>query len=203
MKIIKPSVELLSITPNAEELIETAGRLCYKSNKDTRRPNSYIPFINNLIKSGHLSVLEHGTMSFKFTTDRSVTHQLVRHRLASYSQSSQRYCNYSKDKFNNEITFIEPYSYSGWGSIAQAKFINYLTFVEQTYIDLIKEGLKAEQARSVLPNCTMTEIIVTANLRQWKHIFDLRCKKDAQDDIRFLMIKARDIAKTQFNSEVF
>jgi len=202
MKLIKPSVELLSITPDAELLIEEAGRLCYKSQEKITE-HSHIAFINNIIKSGHLSVLEHASMTFKFTTDRAVTHQLVRHRIASFSQSSQRYCNYSKDKFGNEITFIEPYSYNCWGSIAKAKFINYLTFVENTYMDLIKEGLKAEQARSVLPNCTMTEIITTANIRQWKHIFDIRCKKDAQDDIRMLMIEARNIAKTKFNSEVF
>ena len=182
MKVIEQSVEIL--TPlNGEEIlkhIETCGRTCYKSEgSDT----SAGKFVANIIKSGHESVLEHFSFTVRFVTDRAVTHEIVRHRLASYSQESQRYCNYSKDKFGNEITFIKQDGLEGKN--LQMFNVSCAT-AEQTYLRLIKDGVTPEIARSVLPNCTKTEIVMTANLREWRHFLKLRTDKAAHPQIRAL-----------------
>ena len=177
MKIINPRVE----QPNDNvpllpakylySLVEAAGRTCYLSERvegDTTEA-----FIKRLIKRKHWSVLEHASISLRFICDRGVTHELVRHRLASYSQESTRYCNYSKGKFGNEITVIEPCfweenspEYQMWKKACE--------FSETMYMDLLNEGATPQQARSVLPNSLKTEIVVTMNVREWRHFLEMR-----------------------------
>jgi thymidylate synthase (FAD) len=196
MKIIKPSVELLSITPNAEKLIERAGRVCYKS-EELITEESSAKFIQNIIKRGHEAVLEHANASLLFICDRGVTHELVRHRLVAYCQESTRYCNYSKDKFNNELTFIEPCFWNGHkGGSDELKlgvWENAMLFAEQTYIKLIEYGATPQEARSVLPNSLKTEIVATANMREWRHILKLRTSEFAHPQIKEVMLLAKKI----------
>lgn len=177
MKIINPSVkppvEGISLLPAKYlySLVEAAGRTCYLSERvegDTTEA-----FIQRLMKRKHWSVLEHASISLRFICDRGVTHELVRHRLASYSQESTRYCNYSKGKFGNEITVIKPCfweenspEYQMWKKACE--------FSEIMYIDLLNEGATPQQARSVLPNSLKTEIVVTMNVREWRHFLEMR-----------------------------
>lgn len=190
MKIIKPSFEILSATTpdlvtNQLKIIELAGRNCYKS-EDKICEGSYDKMIGMLRLKKHLSVLEHGNMTVRFIGSRAFSHQLVRHRIAAYSQESQRYCNYSKGKFGNEVTFIEPIDYDNWDEDIKETFELALRRSEEYYQTLVNQGLKAEDARGVLPNQAKTEVVVTMNLRTWMHFFSMRCDKHAQSEIRFL-----------------
>jgi len=183
MRFIIPSATLIWITPIPDQIIEQAGRICYKSEELTTN-DSARNFIKRVIKSGHESVLEHASASFRIITNRFTTHQIVRHRLFSYSQESQRYCNYSKGKFNEEITFVRPVDlgegkkYSIWCQSMQN--------AENAYKEFIAAGGKAEQARSVLPSSCKTEIVMTGNFRSWKHFLSLRMDSHAQADVRFI-----------------
>ena len=188
MKIIKPSFEIIYMD-NADSIqkrIELAGRLCYKSESNITE-DSFSPFIQKIIKSGHHSVIEHASASVKFICDRGISHEIVRHRMASYSQESTRYANYSNDRFGNEITVIKPCFWEE-GSDQYSEWFNTMLVSEKSYISLIKSGATAQQARSVLPNSLKTEIIVTCNLREWRHILDLRCAKAAHPQIREIML---------------
>jgi thymidylate synthase (FAD) len=190
------------------KLIEDAGKTCYKS-ESGGTASSYKAFAKKMIDSGHHSVIEHGNISVRIITDRGVTHELVRHRLAAYSQESTRYCNYSKDKFGNAITVILPvWFYSipdEWHSYqtipggytlgdAQTKEKQYYDWKiamarsEESYFMLLDDGQTPQEARSVLPNSLKTEIVMTANLREWRHVFSLRCSPKAHPQIRELMI---------------
>jgi len=188
MKIIPPSHEILFIPDSNTVLknIEIAGRTCYKS-EDKITPDSAAGFIRGIIKSGHHSVIEHMNLTVRFVCDRAVSHEIVRHRLAAYSQESTRYANYSKDKFGNEITVIRPFF---WDKDSQAykDWLSAMEYCEKIYMKLINEGAKPEQARSVLPNSLKTEIVMTANLREWRHVINLRCSKPAHPQIRELML---------------
>lgn len=185
MKIIDPSFEILQF-PEDIRLLEIAGRNCYKSDKiDTDN------FIKKIVKDGHLSVIEHLVATVKIICDRGVSHELVRHRLASYSQSSTRYCNYAKDKFGNELCFIKPFfwkedsvQYQIWKEACQAD--------ENHYLSLIRLKAKPEEARSILPNSLMTEIIMTANLRSWLEMFPKRCSQKSHPQMRQIMIPLRE-----------
>ena len=180
---------LTDISPDGmEELrrIEQIGRTCYKSVNMDGNEERTKAFVRLLIQNGHESVLEHGAISVDIITDRGVTHELVRHRLASYTQESTRYCNYSKGKFGGECTFVLPHgmdikspSYALWRSACSN--------AEMFYFDLLKAGEPPEIARAVLPNSLKAEIVVTANYREWRHIFKLRTSKAAHPEIRFLM----------------
>ena len=190
MKIIKPSFEILSATTpdlviNQLKIIELAGRNCYKS-EDRICEGSYDKMIGMLRMKKHLSVLEHGNMTVRMIGSRAFSHQLVRHRLAAYSQESQRYCNYSKGKFGNEVTFIEPIGFKNWDMTAQLNFNRGLESAEEFYLQAIQNGVKAEDARGLLPNQAKTEIVVTMNLRTWMHFFEMRCDPHAQSEIRFI-----------------
>ena len=180
MKIAEPSVELLWITPNAEQTMEAAGRTCYKS-EDKITPDSAAKFIQALRKSGHHAMLEHAVASFRIVTDRGITHEIVRHRLASYAQESTRYCNYSKDKFDNECSFIQPPAISTSG---KAYWKHACERAEELYFGMIAVGESPQIARSVLPNCLKTEIVMMANLREWRHFIKLRGASDAHPQIR-------------------
>ena len=173
MKIINPSFEILT-NINGNELInlEKGGRTCYKSDSEYTVDSS-IKFVRNIIKSGHLAVIEHSLLTVKFICDRGVSHELVRHRIASFCQESTRYCNYSNDKFGNELTFIKPCffeedseRYKTWSDLMEE--------IEKTYLEMLSMGCKPEEARSVLPNSIKTEVVMSANYREWRHFFALR-----------------------------
>ena len=194
MKLIQQSAEVLSLHPYEDMLriCVLAGRTCYKSSRDNNIAQDE-KFIRNIIRSGHESVLEHASITVRLITSRTVTHQLVRHRLASYSQESQRYVNYSKDKFDNEVTFILPKD-EGILPILKHSCIT----AEQSYFNLLECGAKPEVARSILPNCTKTELVMTANLREWRHILKIRTAKDVQPETRELMIEVLNKFKESY-----
>jgi thymidylate synthase (FAD) len=193
MRVIKPSAEIITPIDSGEILrfLESCGRVCYKS-EDTISTGSASRFIRSIIERGHESVLEHKYITVKFVCDRGVSHEIVRHRIASYSQESTRYCNYGKNKFGNEITVIEPcfwpddpdeeltglayYKYNLWYKACQN--------AEDTYFTLLKAGASPQEARSVLPNSLKTELIMTANIREWRHFFLLRTSKASHPQMR-------------------
>lgn len=192
MKTVRPQFELTyPATPRDAECelrkIEAAGRVCYKS-EHRISDTSYIKFIGNIIKRGHLSVIEHGIATAKITTDRGITHEIVRHRLASYSQESTRYCNYGGERFGGELTFIQPP-----GLTANALLIWRCAMhnAEIAYLRMIEAGMKPQIARSVLPNSLKAEIFVTANFREWLHIFKLRTSEAAHPQIRQVMVSGQ------------
>ena len=162
--------------------IEKAGRVCYKS-EGKINDGSAEPFIKGLIKREHESVIEHYSITFRIICDRGVTHELVRHRLASYSQESTRYCNYSKDSFGNEITFIRP---CFWEENDKQFLIwkKAMENAEKSYMELINAGANQQEARDVLPNSVKTEIFVTMNIRSWRHFIKLRTGKNAHPQMR-------------------
>ena len=136
---------------------------------------------------GHLSVIEHANATVRIVCDRGVTHEIVRHRLASYSQESTRYANYANQKFGNEITVIKPCFWKE-GTPEFELWSESMTHSEKIYLDLIEGGASPQQARSVLPNSLKTEIVVTCNLREWRHIFTLRCDTPAHPQMREIML---------------
>jgi len=188
MKIIKPSYEILDDIDGQAILkkLELIGRVSHKS-EDRITETSAAPFVKKLIQLGDESVLEHVSITVRFICDRGVSHELVRHRLMAVTQSSTRYCNYSQDKFGNEITFIQPcfWQKDSWyyGIWKQA-----CLDAEIYYLSLLHQGAKPEEARSVLPNSLKTEVIMTANLRELRHILSLRADKRAHPQCRELMI---------------
>ena len=188
MKIIKASAEVITHTLDLERVIEIAGRTCYKS-EDKITPESADAFIAKIKNFKHESVLEHGSITVRFVVDRGVSHELVRHRLASFSQESTRYCNYGKDKFGNEITVIDIQpafpdtsisAYSVWEQCCKS--------AEYTYFRMLECGCTPQQARSVLPNSLKTEVVMTANPREWRHVFKVRCHRDAHPQMREVMV---------------
>lgn len=181
-------VELLSITPNVEKLIENAGRTAYLSFEKQRR-GSERKFIEMLIKSGHFSVLEHAYATFRIKGgSRAFTHQLVRHRLCSYTQQSQRYVDESK------FDYIEPEPIKN-NEQAHYLFTNFINKAKEVYTDLQKLGIKNEDARFILPNAVESEVVITANFREWRHIIELRGSLDAQWEIRKVAIEILKILK--------
>lgn len=173
--------------------LERCGRVCYKS-EDKITEGSAEKFIGMILKSGHESVLEHEKLTVKFICDRGVTHEIVRHRIASYSQESTRYCNYSKDKFGNELTFIHPCFWAD-DSEEYAVWKQAMEDIEKTYVKLISLGAKPEEARSILPNSLKTEIVCTMNLREWRHFFRLRTAERAHPQIREISVALLDELK--------
>lgn len=188
MKIVEPHFEILD--PIDGDLIlrkiERAGRTCYRS-EDRITADSAIGFVGRILNSGHHSVIEHISITVKFICDRGVTHELVRHRLASYSQESTRYANYSKDRFGKEITVIKP-SFWPEGSPAYTQWCEAMKAAETHYMRLIETGAKPQEARSVLPNSLKTEVVMTCNIREWRHIFGLRCTPQAHPQIRQVLL---------------
>lgn len=180
MKIIKPSVELLWITKDIEKTIEAAGRTCYKSEGLTKEGSDAI-FCKKMVDSGHHAMIEHASASFRIVTDRGISHEIVRHRIASFAQESTRYCNYSGDKFGKECSFIKPPGLSG----SQVMLWQESCAVSESfYFDMLRAGCTPQIARSVLPNSLKTEIIMTANVREWRHFITLRAHKTAHPQIR-------------------
>ena len=184
MRIIEPYFEILDELDGKKMLqkIERIGRVCYKS-EDLITEDSAEKFIRNILNRGHESVIEHEKISVKMVCDRGVTHEIVRHRVASYSQESTRYCNYQKDKFGNELTFIKPVFWKE-DSPEYALWKESMQQIEDQYMKLIDMGASAQEARSILPNSLKTEIVVTMNLREWRHFFRLRTASAAHPQIR-------------------
>ena len=188
MKIIEPKVEI--ITPiNGDEILkhlEQVGRVCYKSESKIDE-DSAEKFVSAIIKRGHNAVIEHFNITVKFTTDRGISHEIVRHRIASYAQESTRYCNYNKDKFGKEISVVKPVNIEE-GTKEYEDWIKAMMCAETSYMTLINDGCKPQTARAVLPTCAKTEIMVTMNLREWRHFIKLRSSSAAHPDIRILAI---------------
>lgn len=194
MKIVKPSYEILTdISPGGiKELqfIERVARVCYKS-EDKISPDgeSAKKMVKMLIDRGHEAMLEHSQLSVLFICDRGISHEIVRHRMASFAQESTRYCNYSNDKFGNEITVIKPSNqyfnndispYWDWFITASE--------AEDRYFRLLHQKVTPQMARTVLPNSLKTELIMTTNYREWRHFLKLRCAPDAHPQMRQLTI---------------
>jgi thymidylate synthase (FAD) len=188
MRIVEPNVEILTPVKGKEVLkhIELVGRICYKSESNITKESAE-KFVFMIINNGHEAVIEHFNITVKFITDRGISHEIIRHRIASYAQESTRYCNYSNDKFGNELTFIKPVDiledtneYTTW-QLACAD-------AETDYLLMIKNGVKPQTARSILPTCLKTEIVMTTNLREWRHFLKLRTSKAAHPDMRYLAI---------------
>lgn len=174
MQAIKPYTQIYKDFDgqNVLQKIEAAARTCYKSEGKIQE-GSAAKMVASLIKSGHEAMLEHASVTVKFVVDRGISHELVRHRLASFAQESTRYCNYSKDDFGSEITFIIPeyleYKSEGWNIWKES-----MKQAEDAYFKMLDFGLSPQQARVVLPNSLKTEVVMTANLREWRHFFKLR-----------------------------
>lgn len=189
MKIIESSVELVDDfdTVAIMKKIERAGRVCYKS-EGSIKDDSAEKFIRGIIKRGHESVIEHASVSFKIICDRGITHELVRHRIASYSQESSRYCDYSAGKFGGELTFIKPCFWRDDDKNFQL-WKESMEFAEKNYLALRANGARPEEARSILPNSLKTEIFVTMNLRELRHFLKLRTAKAAHPQMREVALK--------------
>lgn len=222
INIVKPHYDIL--TPISEggieelQKIELAARTCYKS-EDKISPDgeSAKKLVKALIKSGHEAMLEHGSLSVRFTCDRGVSHELVRHRIASYAQESTRWIRYDKEKFGGTITVIEPCFYNdisdedkkrlrelvdnmgvnGMDSVNPNEHPLHLRYAAwyhacliagENYIFMLECGATPQEARAVLPNSLKTEVVMTANYREWRNVFKLRCASDAHPQIRELMI---------------
>lgn len=188
MKIIKPTffIEQDLDEDKILKAIERAGRTCYKS-ENLIDSESAKKFVTNILKLGHESVIEHEKITVRIICDRGVTHEIVRHRIASYSQESTRYCNYCNDRFGNELTFIEPCFFSSDSEEDKKNkqiWLDTMSMIEKNYNMLIENGAKPEEARAILPNSLKTEIVVTMNLRAWRHFFRLRTDKTAHPQIR-------------------
>ena len=189
MKIVKQSVELLWVTPVSEILIEQIGRTCYKS-EDRIAKDSHGPFCRKMVDNSHHAMIEHASASFRIITDRGVSHEIVRHRIASFAQESTRYCNYSADKFEGEITAVEP---PGLDENQRSHWYMACEFAERRYFDMLKAGCSPQIARSVLPTCLKTEIVMTTNFRSWLNFIYLRSSMSAHPQIRPIAIEINNI----------
>ena len=221
MRLIKPYYVIESEI-NGEKILrhlENAARTCYKSEDKVGDWEKTKKFVGGLIKGGHHSTIEHYSLTVRIIASRSYTHELVRHRLCAYSQESTRYCNYCNDKYGDHITYIIPLWTSLQpgiydvvtngpvdvcitkdgeyfkGSYEEEMWINAMSFSEVTYKNLIKNGWKPEQARMVLPNSLKTEIVMSCNLREARHIFMLRTSEKAHPEMREIMRPLLDECK--------
>lgn len=171
MRIIEAGYEILD-TLNGEEIlkkIEKVARVCYKS-EDKITEGSAEKMVRALIKSNHLAMLEHFSFSVKFIVDRGISHEIVRHRVASFAQESTRYCNYGK---SGAVAFIKP-CYLGYDTTPFDNWVDSCMRAERDYFDMLDNGYTPQEARAVLPTSLKTEVVMTANLREWRHFFSLR-----------------------------
>ena len=185
MDIIKPSIEFIWSTKDPLEIIEKAGRTCYKS-EDKITGDSAKKFTKMLLDRGHEAMIEHASASYRVICDRGVTHEIVRHRLFSYAQESTRYVNYNKKGMqviepcfwygNEDSILASPTCIAVWEQAMEQAEINYNKMIEN--------GATPQEARSVLPNSLKTEIVITGNLREWKHFFKLRTSEKAHPQMQ-------------------
>lgn len=200
MKVIQQSYEILTDLSNPIETIlkpiERAGRICYKSENNIT-DDSCLTFCKNILNRGHEAVIEHSQLSVRFTVDRAIANELVRHRIASYCQESTRYVNYSKDKFGNEIKVIEPEDLLPRDSTDYNIWWMSCKNAEEAYMAMLSNNVKPEIARNVLPLSTATEIIMTANIREWRSVMRLRTNSRAHPQMRSIMRKLLDDLKSK------
>lgn len=199
-QIMKPDLDDPKTAESIYRDIEESGRTCYLSNASMTEETGE-KFVRTMVKNGHDAMLEHASMKVKFIVDRGVSHELVRHRICSFAQESTRYCNYSKDKFGNEITVIEPCFFDDIPKDRKARIMDYFDGIlktyelddnftssdyafaewylacekaEAAYFAMLDEGRTPQEARSVLPHSIKTEVVVYTNMREWREIFKLR-----------------------------
>jgi len=200
MNVIEPSYQIEYVTGTECDddpvqsplaLIERAARTCYKSEARIA-PGTAEKLTRHLIKRGHHAMLEFGLVVVRFIVDRGVSHELVRHRLCSFAQESTRFCNYS-----GGVTFIRPpWLDQGGSTSASGRWRHAMSRAESDYLALLRGGWTPQQARSVLPNSTKTEIVVGANFREWRTIFGLRVAKAAHPQMRQVMVPLLEEVKT-------
>lgn len=187
MKIIDPIIEVENYSgTKIMKNIERACRTCYRSEGNITE-ESYKKLLSNCINRGHESVLEHEKITIRMTCDIGVYKDLTRHRFGSFSIESTRYCNYGKDKFDNELKFIKPCNIDG-SSELYSNWIGAMDFIEKEYIAMSNNGATPDQLRMILPHSTAAQVTMTANIREWKHILDLRTKNMTHPSIRQLLI---------------
>lgn len=188
MIIRQPEVRVpqRELDPALLRRLERCARVCYKS-EDRMQEDGAGKFLLSIVERGHESVIEHEKITALFIIDRGVSHELVRHRIGAYSQESTRYCNYSQNKFGQEISVIEPYyfldrenQYRLWEESCRV--------AEKSYLALLQSGASPQEARAVLPNSLKTEIAVTFDIREWRHFFRLRCSPAAHPQMRQVAI---------------
>jgi thymidylate synthase (FAD) len=186
-------VELMAITPQAEDVIEKACRTCYLSFHRYKPPSSTTELIKKVIQKGHHSVLEHALATFRIKGgSRVFTHEMVRHRLMSPSQESQRYVEYGKTK---EFEFVIPPTIQN--TPFKDKFRDVSLKLKDFYEEMVKAGVPKEDARYILPNATVSEIVVSANFRELRHIFEVRCVERAHWEIREICLEMLRIMKKE------
>lgn len=196
MKVIEQYIELEDVIDADLILrkIENAGRTCYSSHNNITK-GSAEKFIQNIIKSGHDSVIEHASISVRIVSCRGTIYELVRHRIASYSQQSSRYCNFSKDKFGNELTFIKPI-FDKKHNVNEELYLKQweesMLMIEKQYLNMSADGVIPEYTRHILPNSLKTEIVATMNLRSWRNFLKLRMSQNAHPQIRDIAFKIFD-----------
>ena len=186
MELFTHEVELKAVTPDIDKVIEEACRTCYQSH-NLIKDGSAERLFNQIVKqSHHTSVTEHGSISVYITTDRATMAQITRHRVGmSYSIESQRYCNYSKGKFGEQVSFVVPYELEDNDEafhVWQCAMVQ----AELHYFQMLKSGVAPEIARSVLPNSTLTHMYMTGNVASWRHFFKLRASGHAQKDVKYV-----------------
>ena len=192
MRMIEPSVEVTFFSPDngltSEEFIEAAARTCYKS-EDQMKPGSYAVLIDKLKKRGHFAMTEFGYAAARIVADRGLTHALVRHRLASFAQESTCHNDYSDGKFGFHITVIEIPGETNPSPALVDYYRDSCVIAEERYFGMLEHGAEPEVARMVLPIGIKAEIVIGANLREWRHIFEMRCAKTAHPIIRGIMLQ--------------
>lgn len=187
MKIVPASYQIMTkiSAGGFDELskIEIIGRSCYGSEQNVSDSSAHL-FVKRLIDRQHFSPLEHSQLTVVFTIDRGVSHEFVRHRLASFMQSSTRYQNYNTLKYHNSITVVDIHPFIKHGTEDYHAWVHHCYAAERQYMFLIEAGYAPEIARAVLPNSLMTKLTVTANYREWRHILSLRADRHAHPQIR-------------------
>lgn len=190
MKIIEPNVEILS-NINGDEILkhlELCARNCYKSESNiTEDTTSAIKMINKLIELDHTAMLEHFNITIKLLCDVGTYKDLTRHRHCSFAIESTRYCNYSKGKFGNEISVIKPCNMDENSGIYHT-WLKAMNDMERAYMQMVEIGATPDQLRMILPHSTAASVILTANIREFRHIFNLRCAKAAHPSVRQIML---------------
>ena len=182
MKLINQSHEILSYPNDTLKTIESIGRTCYKS-QAKMTVDSHKDFVNRLINNNHDAMLEFSDLTVKFITNRGVSHELVRHRMSSFAQESTRYV-----KYQGVMEFIKPIWWNKSNLVSKIIFWLSLTLCQIAYLSLLIASWSPQKAREVLPNALKTEIVLKANMREWRHIFKLRCHKSAHPQMRALML---------------
>lgn len=198
LRVVEPWARLIAHTPAPAELVESAGRTCYKS-EPKGNPDAFVKMI---LGRKHHSVLEHASASFRFVTDRGISHEIVRHRIASYSQESTRFVNYSADGRMGGIQVIVPSTVKPEN---RHIFLKGYAAAQEFYQMALDAGEPPQNARALLPTGTKTELVMTCNLREWRHFIALRGAPDAHPDIRLLatsvLSQLREVAAAFFPEE--